>query len=358
MKRFSFVLLIFVSVTARSQPVYHYDVTKVMDGIYLLEPVINDYRWVTANVIVIVNDNDVMVVDSGLTPAAGAEAIKEIRRITSKPVKYLVNTHWHGDHWQGNEAFVAAYPGVEVVASAEGRNGIMRNGMLWVRQFYNKYLQLMIDDYEATIQKGITREGKKLSEPEMNTLKAGLADVKLDLAAIKSLKVTPPTLTFEKQMTITKGSREIQLHHLGWGNTTGDAIVYLPAEKLLITGDLVVSPSPYESASFSREWFETSKKLREFSFNYLLPGHGKLQTDASYLDYLNALFAEIIKQINAAFTQGKNTVEEASTAVTNDSVVAEMSKDDRYKKFLKDLAPSFVPACVKSALQKAREGKL
>src|SRR3954471_13450334 len=100
-------LILFATLLASfsvSGQTYHYDIEKVVDGVYVLKPVVNDYRWVTANIILIVNERDALVVDSGLNPRAGADAILEIKKITQLPIKYLVNTHWHGDHWQGNES--------------------------------------------------------------------------------------------------------------------------------------------------------------------------------------------------------------------------------------------------------------
>jgi glyoxylase-like metal-dependent hydrolase (beta-lactamase superfamily II) len=343
---------------AFAQTAYQYRVNTVSEGIYQLEPTGNDLRWVTANIIVIVNDADVLVVDSGLTPSAAESAIREIRKLTSKPVRYLVNTHWHGDHWQGNEAFVAAWPGLEIIACEQGYNGILRNGMVWVRKFYQKYLQLMIDNYEADLKKGTNPDGKKFTEAEIAQLREGIQLTKSDLEEIKKLHPTPPTMTFQDKMALKRGSREIQLHYLGWGNTVGDAVIYLPNEKILIPGDLVVYPSPYESGSFSKEWLETSRKLKDFEFRYLIPGHGKVLTDASYLDYLNALFAETIRQINAAYEQGINVLDEAQKVVTNESVVSVLSKDARYAEYVKQLDPGFVPAAVKSAFQKSRESKL
>jgi cyclase len=84
-----------------------------------------------------------------------------------------------------------------------------------------------------------------------------------------------PSITFNKEMTIRSGDREIKMHYLGWGNTTGDGIVYLPNEKIIISGDLVVYPSPYESENFSAEWLATMEKLNAFPFDRLLPGHGR-----------------------------------------------------------------------------------
>jgi cyclase len=352
------VFVIFIAPLSVCCQSYHYDVEKVVESVYVLKPVINDYRWVTANIILIVNERDALVVDSGLNPRAGADAILEIKKITQLPIKYLVNTHWHGDHWQGNESFVDAYPGIEIIASAEGRDGIMRNGMVWVRQYYFKYLQRMVDSYEEGVKKGFMEEGKPLTAAQMKTLKDGLTDVKADIEAIKKMKPTFPTVTFDKLMTIRRGGRDIEVHHLGWGNTTGDAVIYLPKEKILITGDMVVSPSPYESGAFSREWLESSKKLRTFQFDHLIPGHGEVQHDATYLDFLNALFAETIKQIDQAWLSGKSTLDEANKVVTHETVVAELSKDPKNAKYLKDLSPDFVPSAVRTAWQKTKEGKL
>jgi glyoxylase-like metal-dependent hydrolase (beta-lactamase superfamily II) len=158
---------------------------------------------------------------------------------------------------------------------------------------------------------------------------------------------------------ITSGKREIQIHYLGWGNTTGDAILYLPVEKILVTGDLVVYPSPYESGAFSKEWLETAKKLSLFKFEHLIPGHGDAQHDRSYLDYLHALFDVTIKQINAAYVQGKNTLDEFQSVVTHASVTTELGKSHpEFLSYIKNLDPGFVGSAVRSSFQKAKEGKL
>jgi len=351
-------LLVFFQNTV-AQSSFKYDIEKVVEGVYVFKPVINDLRWVTSNIIVIINDDDIFVVDSGLLPSAGEEAIKEIRKLSNKPVKYLLNTHWHGDHWQGNEAFVKNYPRVEIISSSEAFTGINRNGMVWVRQFYAKYWSNYITSYEAAIKNGKTDDGKKLSADSLKVLNDGLQGMRNDLEELKKLKPVFPTMTFNDKLVITAGKREIQIHYFGWGNTTGDAILYLPNEKVLVSGDLVVYPSPYESGAFSKEWLETSKKLNLFEFKHLIPGHGETQHDRSYLDYLHALFEETIRQINAAYVQGKNTVDEFQSIVTQASVTTELSRNHpEYLPYIKKLDPSFVGSAVRSSFQKAKEGKL
>ena len=339
-----------------AQAVYKYDVEKVTTDIYILKPVMNEDRWVTSNIIVIVNEKDVFVVDSGLLPAAAREAINEIKKITSNPVRYLVNTHWHGDHWQGNEAFVKAFPEIEIIATEQGLMGMSRNGMVWAGQLYIKYFQNYIIDDEKALMSGKLND-LVLKDAQIQELKTGVMQLKQDLTDIKVLNPQLPNTTFTDKMVIRKGSREIQLFYLGIGNTSGDAVVYLPKEKVLVTGDLVVYPSPYESGMFSPEWLETSRKLAAFDFQYLLPGHGDVQKNRQYLNYLNALFEEIIKQVSQAYLNGNSRIDDIKTIVTHQSVVEALNKVPSYKEFTDKLGTDFVPAAVNTSYKRIIQGK-
>lgn len=352
------VLAILCTISLHAQPVYKYAVEKVMNDVYVLKPEISEYRWVTSNIVVIINQFDAIVVDTGLLPEAGKEAIKEIKKITSKPVKYILNTHWHGDHWQGNEAFLEAYPEAQIIASEEGAEGIKRDGMVWANIFYARYFERMISNYEERLQMGEKSDGTKLSEEEQKKIREAIVQVKADLASIKKLKPKTPTLTFSKTMSMKFGDREIQFHYLGEGNTKGDAVMYLPKEKLLITGDLVVFPSPYESGTFSLEWLETSKRLAAFEYATLIPGHGEVQHDTTYLNFLNALFEEIITEVNQAYLTGIYSLEDFQKLVNHETVTKALGQNPKFTEHIKRLSPGFVPACVERVHRKAHDGRL
>jgi len=324
--------------------------------VYVLKPAISDYRWVTSNIIFIINDDDVFVVDSGLLPSAADEAIKEIKKITDKPVRYLFNTHWHGDHWQGNFAFLQAYPGIQIITTSENLKMINRNGMVWAKQLYNRYLDFYVDKYSEAIESK-KLDDKELSESEVKELQAALEQVKNDNDEMSSFTPIAPSVTFSDKMVIHDGGREIQLLYLGIGNTPGDGIVYLPNEKILITGDLVVYPSPYESGMFSPEWLETSRKLAKFDYNLLIPGHGDVQSDHQYLDYLNALFSEIIKEVSDAYVSGTSRSSDIKNVVTYESVVTELNKNHDYVKYTDKLDPGFVSSALDTSLRRIIQGK-
>lgn len=118
-------------VQLNAQPYYSLETVKVADDIYMLKAANVSAFWVTGNITVIINEDDVFVVDSGLLPSVGDMAIAAIKKLTNKPVRYLFNTHWHGDHWQGNESFKKAFPSIQIITTEENLRNIKRFGMLW-----------------------------------------------------------------------------------------------------------------------------------------------------------------------------------------------------------------------------------
>src|SRR6185503_5411091 len=92
------------------------------EGIYLFRAPSDLDKWTATNVVVIVNDNDVTVFDSNSRLGTARAIIAEIKKITPKPVRTLINSHWHLDHWSGNDEYVKAFPGIQIVATTETRD--------------------------------------------------------------------------------------------------------------------------------------------------------------------------------------------------------------------------------------------
>lgn len=351
-------ILLFVPTLIKSQNRYNYEVEKLPNDVFLLKPNIHSSRWVTSNIVVIVNKNDVLVVDSGLLPSAAEEAISVIKKITSKPVKYLVNTHWHGDHWQGNIAFQKMYPGIKIITSKKNQSAILRNGNAWLNIYYPRYLNMMLLDAKKDLTRKKEGKDSSLMNISEDQLLTGISELEKDIDEIKSLNGCYPNTTFDKKMIINTDNRIIELHYLGIGNTIGDVIVYLPKEKYLITGDLVVFPSPFESGAFSKDWVETSKKLAsDFTIHKILPGHGPVLHDASYLEFLNALYVELIKQMENAYRSGYGQVSEAINVVTLQTISASLEKNENHRKYLKNLGADFIRGAIRSSFLSMVNGR-
>src|SRR5262245_47777729 len=90
-------------------------------GVYVFRAPGDLEYWTSTNSVVVVNDNDVVVFDSPTRAVTARAVIAEIRALTSKPVTVLINSHWHQDHWSGNDEYAKAFPGLRIVATEQTR---------------------------------------------------------------------------------------------------------------------------------------------------------------------------------------------------------------------------------------------
>jgi glyoxylase-like metal-dependent hydrolase (beta-lactamase superfamily II) len=116
--------------------------------------------------------------------------------------------------------------------------------------------------------------------------------------------LVPPTETFIDHLTIDDPERPVQLMFLGRANTEGDAIAWLPRQRILMTGDIVVSPIPFGFGSYPESWIGVLQRLKALNFALLVPGHGEPMSDAAYLDRLIAAIGEIRAQVGPLARQG------------------------------------------------------
>ncbi len=124
------------------------------------------------------------------------------------------------------------------------------------------------------------------------------------LAQAPSFRVTPATITVERRLTLLRGERTIDIRHFGWGNTPGDLVVYLPKEQVVITGDLVVWPTPFVFDSHIRSWQASLDSVRALGATALIPGHGPVMRDHAYIDLVANALGAVREQTEAAKARG------------------------------------------------------
>ena len=273
--------------------VFDLEIKPLKDGLYVLQRPDVLRQPVEPNALVIVNRDDVVVVDPGGVPLSAENAIRLIRSVTDKPVSVLVNTHWHGDHVLGNQVYRREFPGVRIVAHANTYRDITGKPLEYIGR-QDKMFTELVTDWEAQLAKGVL-------EPR---LQAMLPDVKAAMLENRRVLLTPPDLSFSDELVLHRGPREIRIRYLGRGNTEGDAIVWLPNERILASGDLVVAPIPYGFGSFPAEWIGTLEKLAAYDFKVLVPGHGEVQKNRDHLRLVQEMLREVRKQVAAAVAQG------------------------------------------------------
>ena len=114
----------------------------------------------------------------------------------------------------------------------------------------------------------------------------------------------PPTLSFERRMTLFRGPREIQLLFLGRAHTGGDISVYLPKEGLVFTGDMMLGGPSWLGDGFVDEWDETLENLKALDFEVIVPGHGLPFRDRERINYVQAFYRDLWAQTRTLFDQG------------------------------------------------------
>lgn len=271
-----------------------FEFVEVVDGVYHAKG--TGALAVGCNGAVVVNEHDVLVVDSHMTPAAAWALGRELKHITPKPIRHVVNTHFHFDHVHGNQVFG---PDVEIIAHEFTRAAIARGDSRRGRA-YDGYVASAPARLEA-LSRQIETEADPARRDELEARRAGLETFRL---ATDAVVPTPPTATLSERLTLHRGGREIQLLFLGRGHTGGDVVVYLPNEKVLITGDLVTSCLPYMGDGHLREWADTLERLKGLDFEWIVPGHGDAYQGRERIVALQGYLRDLWAAAAAAHAQG------------------------------------------------------
>ena len=223
----------------------------------------------SANCLWIVFKDYVLVVDANY-PWGAEEILQEIRKTTSKPVRFVFNTHYHHDHTFGNSVFVDS--GAVVVASQETALEMRTLGQVeWNR--------------------GTAYSGRNM----------------------KDYRREFPSLTFDKNMTFDDGEHRVELIRMGPAHTAGDAVAFLPKEKILATGDLCVNGNPWGNNVADAHvnydlWLNVLDTLASWDIKTVIPGHGDpgpkeiLKQQRDYLD-------DMLTQVRKGIKEGKTKEE-------------------------------------------------
>lgn len=271
-----------------------YAFEKIADGIYYTTS--DSPMAVGGNHTIIVGDQNVFLVDAGTTPAAARALLADMKLITDKPVRWVVNTHFHYDHTDGNSIFG---PEVEIIGTEYVRHMLADEDVLHIEPFKTA-MALMPSQVEA-LKKQIADENDSARRAKLETQ---LAAKQADWEEMKMLKPTPPNVTYNSKMTVFQGAREIQLLFLGRGHTQGDTVIYLPKEQIVCSGDLMETQPAYMGNAFFDEWIATLDKLKELNFETMLPGHGVPFHNKALITAYQGYLKDLMTQVAALRKQG------------------------------------------------------
>jgi cyclase len=287
---------------------YSYKRVEVAEGVHAF---IEDFgrAVVSGNIVAIVGDEAVAVIDTGHHPRLTRRIVDEIRALTPKPVRYVVNTHWHNDHVSGNHLFEEAWPGVAIVAHAFTAQLMDRV----VRDFQGQncvpFLERQTKPLRELLAKGVGSDGAPIPEARRKRIEAFIIDGEAAKEDCREFRYTGPTLTFTDRVTLRLGKRDVELMHWGRANTAGDVVAWVPDAKVLAAGDLVVHPFPFATSSYISEWAAVLRKLESTPFEAMVPGHGPVMRDRRYVAEVREILESVMAQARAAYKPGMTSEE-------------------------------------------------
>lgn len=314
--------------------------------------------WTATNVVVVINEHDVTVFDSFTRAGTARMAIAEIRKMTDKPVTVLINSHWHQDHWSGNNEFQKAWPGIRIVATTGTRDymkrmpgGFFAAGL--ARSVTNSRAAL-----DSAIKSGATADGTPLTAEARAEREKDIEETASFEREVRALPRILPTVAFKDTLIFWSGSREFRLLS-ATGDATASAVLYLPAERILVTGDVLVAPEsgdgppPWTTNSFAiTPWLESLRSMERLDVATVVPGQGKAFRGKDYLQLTIETFGAIIDQVHGALERG---------VVGVDPVIAAVDVDAQGRKYGPNgsLSPNFKPwvaALARKVYQESLDG--
>ncbi|MBI4383013.1 MAG: MBL fold metallo-hydrolase [Nitrospinae bacterium] len=232
---------------------------RVLDNIYTIV----HGNGIDSNTTFLVTDEGAIVIDTRVTPGEARKVLDEIRKHTDKPVKYAINTHFHGDHTFGNQVFRES---AAIIAHKNARSALSGSNGLDHLNFFKTF----------------------------------------NIPGLDEVKVTPPNLVYEDRMELYLGPFHLQLIHLGRGHTDGDTAIYIKELRTIIAGDLVFNKKiPYVSSGYIDEWIDSLSKLEDLDAEIIVPGHGDVG-DKPILIRMKHYLIELRNYVTAELAKGSS----------------------------------------------------
>lgn len=329
---FGIVFLLLSALSAFAQA-NNYEVQKITADVYAVIRKEPPSLWFNPNTVFIIGKKDVVAVDSNISSEYTREVLGELRKITNKPVRYVVNTHWHEDHIIGNRVYREAFPNVEFIGhkstltdlpgiGAANRKDSIENGKGFV------------EFLKAQIEKGENLAGQKITDEERLGYASDIRLVESYLKEAPNFQIILPTITVENRLELNDGKRKIKILFLGRAHTGADLVVHLPKEKIVISGDLTVYPIPLiGSTSYPLEYGATLENLVQLKAKIIIPSHGGVMRDDAYIRLMIRLLQSIKSQCEASFQRGE-TLEQMRKSVNLEEFRNSFAGDSQHKSFV------------------------
>ena len=307
---------------------FDYETKEIARGVYgFFEKRLNPI--VSSNIVAVIGTDAVLLFDTGHHPTITRQIIGDVKRLTSKPVRYVVVSHWHDDHWAGNGDVSAVFPRVKVIAHEFTAKMLDARSKDFRGDACRKDVSDQLPSLRQRLANGKLPDGAPLPEASKQRLTNFIEALEGQVPECDAMVYRAVDQRMNDTLTIDLGGRRVRLEFLGRGNTAGDIVAFLPESKTLLTGDLVVYPFPFATQSYIPEWSKVLRKIEAMDLDRMVPGHGPVLTDKLYVRDVAETLESIERQARAVFTPGM-TADSLRAKIDLSSVAERISKGDRF----------------------------
>lgn len=308
---------------------YPWRMEEVAPGVFAaLQP--TETRFDDSNSTVIIGTNEVVVIDSQADPEAVRSLIGWIATVTDVPVRLVINTHWHGDHTQGNAIYRDTYgEDLEIIGHASLVEDVPGRAAAFVSE-RTTYFSTELPAAYKRLEQGVFRDGTAMSAEDKEEQRAVLARAETWLTTNRDARFVAPNRTYSMRQRLRRAGRAIDLIHYE-GHTRGDTVVWLPQDRVAITGDLL-DDLPYVGHGYPTSWRAALASLRDLPIEVTVPGHGPVLHDSSKLDAVHGFLDALITQAGAAVAAGQS-LENTVAGITLNSWRDQLASDEIAARF-------------------------
>jgi glyoxylase-like metal-dependent hydrolase (beta-lactamase superfamily II) len=299
-------------------------VTRLSESVYVIEHDDATDEWPHGNTGVIVGQSGVLVIDSCYLPSRARADIALIRRITDKPVRFLVTTHWHFDHNNGAIAYREAFPDVTLIAERNTARWLVLNQQYWQRLSAapDSARRASLATLESELARGAGEDGIRFDDTERARRESIVLRRRQELQELESLAIVTPTRLFDDRISLDLGGLRVEIEDRGPANSPNDTTVWLPHERILFAGDILVrSPLPYVGASWPVHWAKVLRDIESVRVAALVPGHGPVMKDHGYTRDVRTLMEATLVRVEAMVRAGR-TLAQVQDELTLDDIRA------------------------------------
>ena len=266
------------------------DLTKLAENVYAR--VASPDGNAVANSGIIILDHSVLVFDTHFTPDAGKALLAAIRSITTKPVRYVVNSHAHADHTHGNQVFADA----QLIGSSAARRDVLQTDL----PSLNRTKEIA----QSQIRKLRRELSSAIDAAQMRQMREQIKSREDYLQTMSLLNISAPFVTVDDGLRIQDGKQEVQILFLGKAHTDGDVVLFLPAQKIAFMGDLFFNKAiPNVQDAFLLPWMKTLEEALKLEADVFVPGHGAVGGRKDVEQFRN-YFEELQSLIKPAVDRG------------------------------------------------------